>query len=352
MLQQVTTEDDAIALFDGVRDFLIEQRLSPDPKHYQFAYRVLTETDGVLARSVRALTDGGFRLSSRDIELLGGEIGDVAPPLPELDRGLAGVPRKQQAAPDPMEAAQGLVVRTQHQVEGFTDMVQAMRTETQDFGRNLAASADAIRGSRDMSSVEEVVRLTSVMLTRVHSAESKLEVANNEASELRAKLEEARDNARRDPLTELANRRAFEEAFAQLPQDQPIHVAICDVDRFKSVNDRFGHGVGDRVLKAIGGALSESCAGHLVARYGGEEFAVLFAGIDQDLAYATLEEARAAVAAKHYRVRESKEPIGSITFSAGLTTATPGETLPTVFARADRLLYAAKNAGRDTLRAE
>ncbi|MDO7841638.1 GGDEF domain-containing protein [Sphingomonas immobilis] len=340
-----------MALFDGIRDFLIDQRLSPDPKHYHFAYRVLTETDGVLARSVRALTDGGFRLSSRDIELLGGEVGAVAPQLPETAPGTANVVRTPDAAPDPMVAAQGLVARTQHQVEGFSDMVHAMRAETQDFGRDLAASADAIRGSRDMSSVEEVVRLTSVMLTRVHSAESKLEVATNEASELRAKLEEARDNARRDPLTELANRRAFEEAFAAV-QEQPVHVAICDVDRFKSVNDRFGHGVGDRVLKAIGGALSESCAGHLVARYGGEEFAVLFSGVDQDVAYATLEDARAVVAAKHYRVRESKEPIGSITFSAGLTTASPGETLPTVFARADRLLYAAKNAGRDTLRAD
>ena len=325
-------EDAAMLLYDAIGVFLNQHRLSPDPCHYAFAYRVLSDPQGIIAQSVAAMTEGGIRLSSRDIASLGGEIGalNAAAPL----------------------RADGLVAQTQMQVEGFTDMMQTIRAETQGFGRDLAASADAIRNADSALGVTEVVRLTGVMLDRVRSAEERLEAATHEATELRAKLEEARDNARRDPLTELPNRRAFEEAFAaSVAAGDRICVAVCDIDRFKLVNDRFGHAVGDRVLKAIATALVDGCPGHLVARYGGEEFAVLFTGVERQAALGTLEKAREAVAAKRYRLRESDEPLGAVTFSAGLTAAQPGESLGTVFGRADALLYAAKDGGRNMLHA-
>lgn len=246
------------------------------------------------------------------------------------------------------EKNDGLVATTQMQVDGFTDMVVAMRAETEDFGRDLAASADAMRNAAAVP--DDVVRLTGAMLDRVRTAESRLEAATHEASELRAKLEEARDNARRDPLTDLPNRRAFEEAFATgVKKGERLCVAVCDVDHFKQVNDRFGHAVGDRVLKAIAEALTTACTGQMVARYGGEEFAILFTGVDRVTALNTLELARKAVAAKRYRLRESDQPLGEVTFSAGLTCAEQGEGLGTVFGRADKLLYAAKDAGRNQL---
>jgi diguanylate cyclase len=327
-------EDNSARLFDRIGKFLAEHRLSPDPRHYAFAYRVCIDPGGPLAKTVASMTEGGFRLSSRDIESLGGEIGTLATP-----------------AESAAKTAEGLVAQTQMQVDGFTDMMHAIRAETQDFGRDLAASADAMRRSRDAVGVDEVVRLTGVMLGRIRNAETKLEEATHEASELRAKLEEARDNARRDPLTDLPNRRAFEEAYtAQAAQGGRLCIAVCDVDHFKLVNDRFGHAVGDRVLKAIGEALAAACQGHMVARYGGEEFAVLFSGVAPQAALATLEQARATVAAKRYRLRESDEPLGAVTFSAGLTEAANDEVLGTAFARADRLLYAAKHAGRNQLK--
>jgi diguanylate cyclase len=337
------TGDASAELFWRIGEFLRDNHLSPDPLHYAFAYRVLTDTHGPLARAVAHLTDGGVRLSRRDIENLGGEIGALAPPPPtqEVLRG----------------RSDGLVAQTQMQVEDFTDIVQAMRAETEGFGRDLAASADAIRHRHDALGpetlgVDEVVRITTRMLDRVRSAETRLEAATREATELRARLEEARDNARRDPLTDLPNRRAFEEAYAaQMATGAPVCVAVCDIDHFKRVNDQFGHMVGDRVLKAIGEALRLGCEGHFVARYGGEEFAILFADTPRDTAMATLETARETVAAKRYRLRESDELLGSVTFSAGLTAAAQDEPFGTVFARADALLYAAKHAGRNLSRA-
>jgi diguanylate cyclase len=319
-------------LFDRIGNFLIEQRLEPDPANYAFAFHLLGDPDGPLARAVRALTDGGVRLTQRDIESLGCEVKPVA-----------NVAAK-------VEQAQGLVAQTQMQVEGFEDMVHAMRAETEVFGRDLAASAEAISKSAT-SGTDEVGRLTVAMLERVRSAESRLESATREASDLRKKLEEARDNARRDPLTDLPNRRAFEEAYAaQVASGEKVCIAVCDVDHFKSVNDRFGHAVGDRVLKAIADALTHACAGQLVARYGGEEFAVLFAGIEIDAARVTLDTARASVAAKRYRLRESDAPLGEVTFSAGLTRVAGEDNYQGAFQRADQLLYAAKEAGRNCVR--
>ena len=327
----VAVESRTEHVFDCVRAFLALHRLSPDPVHYAFAYRVVCEPAGALALSVATLTEGGIRLSSRDIETLGGSVahGDV----PDA------------SGPAAPAAVDGLVAQTQMQVEGFTDMMRSIRAETEDFGRDLAASAHAMRGG---ASAEDVVRVTSVMLDRVQAAEARLAAATSEAEQLRAKLEEARGDARRDPLTDLPNRRAFEEAFAeQSANGAQICLAVCDVDRFKRVNDQFGHSVGDRVLKAIAEALCIACTGHLVARHGGEEFVVLFTGVGIEEAQATLDRARETVSAKRYRLRESDVPLGAVTFSAGLSPADAGEPLGAVFGRADKLLYAAKEGGRN-----
>lgn len=323
-------------LFDEVGDFLATHRLDPEPTNYSFAHSIISNPEGALARAVAALVDGGVRLTRHDIESLGGEVAVSAKEV-----------RKQ---------ADTLVARTQMQVENFDTTLHAIRADAQDFKRELAASADAIARSSEQDptqAVDDVVRITAAMIARVRDTEAQLERATDESAVLRGQLEEARENARRDPLTDLPNRRAFEEAFvAQSESGADICLAVCDIDHFKTVNDRFGHVVGDRVLKTVGAALSEACRGHLVARYGGEEFVVLFTGVDCAGAAAILDNARLVVSGKRYRVRETDAPLGDVSFSGGVTQATSGETCGTVFHRADRLLYTAKGAGRNRIVAD
>jgi diguanylate cyclase len=324
-------------LFAQIGEFLEAQRLEPDPANYAFAFNVVGSPAGPLAKAVAALTDGGVRLTVKEIEDLGVE---VSTSNKAADRA----------------RADGLVAQTQMQVEGFHDVVAGLHAETQGFGRDLAAGADAIRAaapSGGAAALEELARITAAMVTRVQSAEAQLEQATREAAELRGKLEQARDNALRDPLTDLPNRRAFEERFAaDAATGEPVWMAVCDVDHFKSVNDRFGHSVGDRVLKAIGAALSEACAGHFVARYGGEEFVVLLRGLDGGAARAMMEAARVTVENKRYKLRESDQPLGAVTISSGLSLARAGEGVRTVFGRADALLYRAKSDGRNCVRVD
>jgi len=329
-------------LFERIGRFLAEQRLSPEPAHYTFAYHVMSDPDGALARAVATLTDGGVRLSRNDIVSLGGEA--VAGPTVDLSAA-------PQARAAPVEEEQpnpaALIDRAKEQVDDFADTVRAMHDETRGFGRDIAASAAAIRRQGVTEGIDEIARLTGAMLDRVRQAEARLEAATRETEALRSALSEARDSARHDPLTELANRRAFDEAYAALAPGATVVVAVCDIDYFKRINDRFGHAVGDRVLKAISQTLVAECDGHLVARVGGEEFAILFVGIGLDEARAIVERARTAIAARRLRLRATDAFIGAITISAGLACATAAEQQEEAMGRADAALYAAKHAGRN-----
>jgi diguanylate cyclase len=317
-------------LFARVGAFLSEHRLSPDPAHYHFAHDVLSNPGGALAQAVARITDDGVRLSRGDIEKLGGTV--VAGPATrdELDT-----------------ATQRLMGAAWSQVEDFARVMRDVHAETQGFGRDLAEHAAAMNRAEPATGMADLARITGAVLARVHAAEHRLEQATREGEELRAKLAEAQVTARVDMLTGLPNRRAFEEAFAA--RRGTACLALCDIDRFKRINDGYGHGVGDRVLSAIADTLRVECGEHLVARHGGEEFAVLLTGVALDRATEILEAAREGVATKRFRSRETDMLIGRVTVSVGLTMIDPDEALDEAFARADRLLYDAKSAGRDKL---
>lgn len=337
-----------VDLFAQVGDFLACHGLSPEPAHYSFAYAVVSEPEGAIAQAVRRLTDGGVRLSRSDIEALGGT---VVAGGPVTDSG-AGRPLRNEQAEQAEEDAAELVAQTQAQVDGFATMMRAMQDETRDFGRDLAQSAAAMEDRAPphlrAAGLEEIARITGTMLTRIRDAEVRLAQATNEADALRDKLAEANATARRDALTGLPNRRAFEEAFSLRPEGKgPFCLAVCDIDRFKRVNDAHGHQVGDRVLSAVGRALSEQCDGHLVVRHGGEEFAILLQGIALADAAAHLDGVRGVIAGRRFRLRETDCPLGQVTVSIGVTAVQVGEDISVAFDRADRLLYTAKTGGRD-----
>lgn len=159
----------------------------------------------------------------------------------------------------------------------------------------------------------------------------------------------ARQQAERDPLTGLANRRRLLqrlEALLDGPMGQ-MSLAMVDVDHFKLVNDTHGHDVGDAALRAVARTLHEQVReGDLVARWGGEEFVVVFAGVGPEQAAIAAERCRAAVAAARPR-REDDLWFPDVTASFGLTTLVAGDTPADILRRADEQLYRAKDGGRD-----
>jgi two-component system, cell cycle response regulator len=156
-----------------------------------------------------------------------------------------------------------------------------------------------------------------------------------------------------DELTGVANRRfAVRQLHALLSRarrhGQELSVVLLDADRFKSLNDRHGHGAGDDVLRGLAKRLRARVREEdVVARFGGEEFLVILPDTGPDGAATAAEDLRVAVASEPFPVGRFALPL---TVSVGWATWNGDEGLERLVARADRGLYAAKEAGRDCVR--
>lgn len=169
-------------------------------------------------------------------------------------------------------------------------------------------------------------------------------------------IEEAQQLASTDTLTGLKNRRAFASSMrTELARTRrhgyPLSLILLDIDHFKQINDRFGHGGGDRVLASLGllltgGPVRET---DLVARWGGEEFVVSYLSTGREGALVAAEHLRSAI--ERLVIRDDNgEPI-RVTASIGLAEHLPGESLESLVDRADRAMYASKVAGRNRVTA-
>ncbi|MEX8191583.1 GGDEF domain-containing protein [Comamonas guangdongensis] len=161
-----------------------------------------------------------------------------------------------------------------------------------------------------------------------------------------------RDERNHDSLTGLLNRRAFWEAAEKLNQQPgvgPVSILIGDIDHFKQVNDNWGHEYGDMVLKAVARAMLESVRSEdLVARFGGEEFVLLLTRSDLETAEQVAQRIRAKVSASGY----VQQPGQGVTMSFGVASLAFDANLRQVVSAADRLLYQAKESGRDQVAVE
>jgi diguanylate cyclase (GGDEF)-like protein len=166
---------------------------------------------------------------------------------------------------------------------------------------------------------------------------------------LEARCEKLKEKATKDPLTQVANRAEFDRVHVQfvaahLETGLPCSLVISDIDRFKLVNDTYGHPAGDQVIQCFARLLKGSCRpGDLVARYGGEEFVLLCADCDNAAAVRRAEELRKAFS----QVSQPALAGRCVTASFGVTEIQPGDTAETMLRRADRALLDAKESGRN-----
>jgi diguanylate cyclase (GGDEF)-like protein len=162
--------------------------------------------------------------------------------------------------------------------------------------------------------------------------------------------------SREDSLTSLANRRFFDEALERewrrcKREKKPLAVMLVDVDHFKDYNDHYGHLKGDECLQALATELRRygRRGGDLVARFGGEEFVLLYPGVEE--AEAMQLASRVCRAVRMLGMPHKPNPrVGEVTISVGAAVMVPGERncAEQLLEAADRALYQAKTAGRDT----
>ncbi len=166
---------------------------------------------------------------------------------------------------------------------------------------------------------------------------------------LEERCQRLHEKAIRDPLTQVANRAEFDRVHGifvdtHLKRGLPCSLIICDIDRFKNVNDTYGHPAGDEVIKSFAQLLKSKCrSGDLVARYGGEEFVMLCADCGVAAAFERAEQIRRAFA------ELPQQAVGGhpVTASFGVTETQPGDSAQTMLNRSDRALLMAKGSGRN-----
>ncbi|MDD5159992.1 MAG: diguanylate cyclase [Sulfuricurvum sp.] len=155
-----------------------------------------------------------------------------------------------------------------------------------------------------------------------------------------------------DTLTGIGNRRLFEEIFQAHQSlgdryDVNLFLLLLDIDNFKSINDTFGHNVGDSVLKELAHLITKSIRkSDIFVRWGGEEFAILLRYSDPIAVMKIADQIRKRID------QNSFETIVHVTCSFGLTSILPNDLMEDVFERADKALYRAKADGKNTVRME
>lgn len=179
---------------------------------------------------------------------------------------------------------------------------------------------------------------------------AQVQAIEEEAKTAKQDLDEQRQKALRDPLTELPNREAYSERvheeFKRWQRYQrPLTLAVCDIDHFKRINDTYGHQAGDRVLKVLSRGIAKRLREvDFMARYGGEEFVLVLPETQAEQAHSALDKIREAIAQTPFHFKES--PV-QITLSMGIAEFREDDTVEKVFARADKQLYVAKEQGRN-----
>jgi len=326
-------EPPATDFFMRIGGFLRAHRLDPTPLNYDLAYQYLGGHDPALVASVEAAIaqDGLLRA-------------DVAEQISEAAANKVS-----------SELLEKLIDQAHRSVTLAAALVGQSRTDASAYGSALDKGAAALDAGGESAgrALELMVELTRTMINKTQDAERRLAEMGGQIDSLQGELAEAQAVAESDPLTGLANRRAFQSRLARamaqaMAEGTPLSVAFCDIDHFKSINDNHGHDTGDRILKMVADALVEGVGEDaFVGRFGGEEFLVLFDGIMARRAAMRVDEVRDELSGRHLVSKTTGEPLGTVTFSAGVAQLLPGEDDGEMLRRADEALYSAKNGGRN-----
>ncbi len=244
---------------------------------------------------------------------------------------------------------------SQHYDEQLHREIEAMDRETTESGeleavqqavhahvQRLNATLDEYREAgdeRERQLREEVVGL-----------QEKVTALEERSREVQTELQRERQRATTDMLTQLPNREALEERLQQEYErweryQQPVSMAILDIDRFKELNDTYGHLAGDKVLQLLARSLRENLRQpDFIARYGGEEFVILFPETDPEAANGVMEKLRRHISKLPFHFRQERV---EVTFSAGIVGFEKGLDTFSLLDVADRAMYRAKSSGRN-----
>jgi diguanylate cyclase len=252
--------------------------------------------------------------------------------------------------------------KLQETVSQIVRHAETARGDAQAFGKTLGIYSSQLGAGADVTQLPDIVAgllaETQRVAARNELLESRLNQSTGEILELRQDLAAVRQEAMTDPLTNIGNRKYFEERLRQgareaLETGDPLTLLFIDIDHFKRFNDTYGHQLGDQVLRLVAKTLTDCVKGRdTTARFGGEEFVILLPQTRIADARRLAEAIRTTMMRRKIVSKNSGEDYGTITLSIGVGLYRPGEPLGGMVERADAALYFAKRNGRNRVASE
>jgi len=243
---------------------------------------------------------------------------------------------------------QEMDMAVQGEMDGINESIQTI-SDIEPLKENIRKNVDAISAHLQTFQDAEATRVaeSEEQIKKLTEKIAKMEV---DSEHLRSSIEETKQQAFKDVLTGIPNRHAYElrlsEEVARCRRyDSDLCMIVWDVDNFKRVNDSYGHAAGDRVLKVIAETLNDSIREtDFLARFGGEEFILLLPGTNIESTQQVAEKLRETIAGTAFHFRDTDV---AITVSGGIAQLRKDETSNSLFERADKALYIAKENGRN-----
>ncbi len=297
-----------VPTLEDIRDFVLQAYLGADKEYQQYLEHLYQELSDILdALGISIKTEEQMRLAANTLQN-------------NVNEGMNNITGA---------LSDNNIDTLKQAVEGHVQQLQSALTQFS-----------------DMSPREE----RETLKKQLHSLADKVKQMEANEKAIRGKLEEERKRAITDTLTGLPNREAYNERIYQEVQrwqryENPLTIAVIDIDFFKKINDNYGHQIGDKVLKIVAQTVSKLLREvDFMARFGGEEFVVLLPETDADNALSLLNRIRESLAKKPLKYKEDKI---SLTVSIGIAQFGGDDTSEVAFGRADEALYKAKENGRN-----
>jgi diguanylate cyclase len=244
-----------------------------------------------------------------------------------------------------------------HELANVSRVIRTAQKSSDNYGRRLAGVSQELKDDIEAGDLRQLVSGLSDATARVQhenrELEQRLAVSTAEVGRLRDHLIQVRREATTDGLTNLANRKSFDEELERACAEADaggglVQLAVLDIDHFKSFNDTWGHQTGDQVIRYVASVIGRVGAPpRFAARYGGEEFAMIFAGETAAQVERILQAVREEIASRRLKRRSTNDELGAVTVSAGFAERQRAEPSASLMERADAALYESKRAGRN-----
>ena len=313
----------------------------PSPQNYHVWFEYLSRENPELSGAVDSIVASGDGFTNEILDALyrrhiGDEKQRVA--LKRLQRATQTVLRD---VLEQLVAVGGVTNEYRAKLESYSDQIESVE--------NTLAFRNVI---------QSLIEDTAVMTRASAELHDCLEETTSRAHAIERQLDKVERETLSDNLTGLGNRRALKQIVSELHQayqetGDTFSLIVFDLDQFKSVNDTYGHAVGDAVLCKVARSIQDNLKGRdFPARHGGEEFTVVLPHTPLKPATIVAHHLREALGSKRLRIAETGEALGSVTASFGVAEIRSHDTEQSLFDRANKALESAKLSGGDAVKSE